>query len=85
MKASEGKCFQGRLSRLINVLSGYHQCVAICISPNEQIGNVVIMLKKQNPNVSVEEFIELFKIEMKDRDYGSCTLDEWIRHIIDNY
>ena len=60
MIASEGKCFQGRLSRLINVINGYHPSVNVNISDNEQIGNVVIMLKKLHHDINLDKFIDLF-------------------------
>jgi hypothetical protein len=85
MVASEGKCFQGRLSRLISVISGYHPSVNINISPNEQIGNVVIMLKRKNPDISLDEFIKLFVEELQDRKYDPSTIAEWTTYVTDNY
>jgi Leucine-rich repeat (LRR) protein len=39
------KCFTGRLSRIINCLSGFSDKVSIKISNNEEISNIIITLK----------------------------------------
>jgi hypothetical protein len=87
ISSCSGKCFQGRLSRLINVLNGYCSDVNINISDNEQIGNIIIMLKskyKQTP-VNVDELIDMFVKEMNEREYNKDIIDEWIIHIRENY
>jgi hypothetical protein len=81
--ASENKCFQGRLSRLINVINGYCPDVNINISPNEQIGNVVIMLKSRCKDL--DELTSLFTKEMCEREYETDVIDEWITYIKENY
>ena len=85
IEASEGKCFQGRLSRLIGVLSGYHPMVNINISDNEQLGNVVIMLKQKYKNINVDKFIIIFKEELQERGYNNDIIEEWCIYIKDNY
>jgi Leucine-rich repeat (LRR) protein len=82
--ASHGKCFQGIIARLINVLNGYHGAVNIKISDNEQISNIIVLLKNTN-NVMIDEFIKLFKVEMVTRSYDTNTIDEWVEYIRDNY
>ena len=79
---SKGKCFQGRLSRLINTLSGYHKVVNIQISDNEQIANIVIMLKNKYLE---DQLIVMFKKEMQERNYDNNVIAEWIIHIKDSY
>jgi hypothetical protein len=83
MIASEHKCFQGRLSRLINVINGYCSDVNINISHNEQIGNIVIMLKSRCKDL--DELTSLFTKEMHEREYETDVIDEWIMHIKENY
>ena len=39
------KCFTGRLSRLINVLNGFYDDIIINIGTNEQIGNIIILIR----------------------------------------
>jgi Leucine-rich repeat (LRR) protein len=83
MRGAEGKCFQGRLSRLINVINGYCPDVCINISPNEQIGNIVIMLKTKCKDL--DELVGLFTSAMNERQYEPNIIDEWIVHIKENY
>ena len=41
MQESEYKCFTGRISRLVNCLSGYSDKVEIKISEYEEISNII--------------------------------------------
>ena len=80
---SQGKCFQGRISRTINILNGYHDCVNINTSDNEQIGNLIINLQKKYSNqLELEEnFIKV----MQERNYNNEIIKEWINYIQENY
>ena len=80
---SVGKCFQGRISRTINILNGYHECININISDNEQIGNLIINLQKKYSNQS--ELEENFIKEMQERNYTNEIIKEWINYIQENY
>ena len=73
------------MSRLINVINGYHPSVNVNISDNEQIGNVVIMLKKLHRDVDFDKFIDLFIKEMNERKYDKNVIDEWIFYVQENY
>ena len=75
----------GRLSRLINVLNGYHKDININISDNEQIGNIVLMLKKQYPDINLNIFVDFFVKEMNERNYESNIIEEWIMYVKENY
>src|SRR5690606_5950368 len=83
IRESEGKCFQGQLSRLINVLNGYHESVNIKISDNEQIGNIIIKLKEKYNDQ--DELVEKIKEELKERSYQEDVIEEWITYVKDNY
>jgi len=80
---SVGKCFQGRISRTINILNGYHECININISDNEQIGNLIVNLQKKYLNQS--ELEETFIKEMQERNYTNEIIKEWINYIQENY
>jgi hypothetical protein len=41
------KCFTGRISRLVDCLNGFNTNIKINISDNEQIGNIIILIKNQ--------------------------------------
>jgi len=79
---SEGKCLQGRISRTINILNGYHDSVKIKISDNEQISNLIITL--QNKFNNLFELKDNFIKEMLERNYNNEIIDEWIKHIDEN-
>jgi Leucine-rich repeat (LRR) protein len=83
--ASEDKCLQGRLSRLISVLAGYHPSVNINISQNEQIGNVVVMLKAKFKSMDIDEFVKIFRLELQERNYSIDIINEWAEYVMDNY
>jgi len=80
---SQGKCFQGRISRTINILNGYHEAININISDNEQIGNLIINLQKKYSDQSKLE--EIFIKEMQERNYTNEIIKEWINYIQENY
>jgi len=80
---SQGKCFQGRISRTINILNGYHEAININISDNEQIGNLIINLRKKYSDQS--ELEENFIKEMQERNYTNEIIKEWINYIQENY
>ena len=79
---SQGKCLQGRISRTINILNGYHDSVKINISDNEQISNLIINL--QNKFNNLFELKDNFIKEMIERNYKNEIIDEWIKHIDEN-
>ena len=73
------KCFTGRLSRLVNSLSGYSDKVSIKISSTEEIGNVISIMKdKYNEINEVKMNVEK---ELLERGYEKEVIDEWITYI----
>ena len=73
------KCFTGRISRLVNSLSGYSDKVSIKISSAEEIGNVIsIMKNKYNEINEVKLNVEK---ELLERGYEKEVIDEWITYI----
>jgi Leucine-rich repeat (LRR) protein len=63
MHSSVCKCFTGRMSRLINSLSGFDELVNIQIADSEQIGNIIITIQKNMTNYNVDEHKELVRQE----------------------
>lgn len=84
MLASKGKCFQGRLSRLINIINGYHPDVNIRISDNEQIGNVILSIKKRFNDENRDLIIDTIKKELDERGYDNSTIQEWLGYVEEN-
>ena len=79
MSDSICKCFTGRLSRIVNSLSGYSDKVIIKISDAEEIGNVItLMTKKYDEIDDIKLNVEK---ELSERGYTKEVIDEWISYI----
>ena len=81
---SECKCFTGRISRLVNSLNGFTDIVNINITDNQQIGNIIVLIKeklKLQNNYSIEKHKELVIKELIEREFSKETIDEWITFI----
>jgi hypothetical protein len=78
------KCFTGRMSRLINCLNGFDDNIVINISNNEQIGNIIILIKDKllaENNYTIEKHKDIVIKELYDRGYEKNVIDEWIKYI----
>ena len=60
-------CFTGRITRLVNSLSGFVPEVEIKISDNEQISNLVLVTKDKIIPYDIENHKTLFQKEMEER------------------
>ena len=82
MSEANCKCFTGRISRLINVLNGYDEHIKIHISDNEQIGNVISVIRTNlGDNYEENEFKRLIHEELSMRQYSENVINEWINNI----
>jgi Leucine-rich repeat (LRR) protein len=72
-------CFTGRISRLVNSLSGLSEKVSIKISENEEISNIIILANKKYKKI--EEIKDYVKKEMKERLYDESLIEEWLSYI----
>jgi Leucine-rich repeat (LRR) protein len=72
-------CFTGRISRLVNSLSGLSEKVSIKISNNEEISNIIILANKKYKKI--EEIKDYVKKEMKERMYNDSIIEEWLSYI----
>jgi Leucine-rich repeat (LRR) protein len=78
------KCFTGRMSRLINCLNGFDDNIVINISNNEQIGNIIILIKEKllaENNYTIELHKEIVMKELYDRGYDKGIVNEWLDYI----
>jgi Leucine-rich repeat (LRR) protein len=78
------KCFTGRMSRLINCLNGFDDNIVINISDNDQIGNIIILIKERlitENTYTVELHKDIVIKELYDRGYTKDVIDEWIQYI----
>jgi hypothetical protein len=72
-------CFTGRISRLVNSLSGLSEKVSIKISDNEEISNIIILANKKYKKIG--EIKDYVKKEMKERLYNDLLIEEWLNYI----
>ena len=74
-------CFTGRITRLVNSLSGFVPDVSIHISDNEQISNLVLTTKEKIIPYNSDEHKALFQKEMEERGYSQDIIDEWLSYL----
>jgi Leucine-rich repeat (LRR) protein len=76
------KCFTGRISRVVNCLSGFSSLVNIQIKDESQIGNIIVIVKEQlGDSYTVEKHKELVYKELVERGFDIDTINEWLEHI----
>ena len=83
MNDSLCKCFTGRISRLVNCLNGFEPNIKINISDNEQIGNIIILIKNKlilENNYDLESHKKLVKESLLERGYELKVIEEWIEY-----
>jgi hypothetical protein len=81
---AECKCFTGRLSRLVNCINGFSDLVEIKINDNQQIGNVIILIRNElelKKEYTIEEHKKRVEEELKMRGYDDEIINEWIEEI----
>jgi len=81
---AECKCFTGRINRVINCLNGFSPLVSISISDNEQIGNIIVIIKEKlelTNSYTIETHKELVIKELEERGYSKDIIDTWIGFI----
>ena len=78
------KCFTGRISRLVNCLNGFCDDIEIYIGSNEQIGNIVVIVKEQlerTNEYTVERHRELVRTRLREMRYSEEVIKEWLEFI----
>lgn len=78
---SECKCFTGRISRLVNCLSGYSDKVCIQISETEEIGNIISVIMSKRGLKTVEILKEEVNFALKERGYDHEKIAECLEYI----
>ena len=73
-----GLCFTGRITRLLNVLSGFYHDIEIQIGDNEQISNIILSLRKKYDNV---DLLKAVKQELEERNFPPTVIKEWISYL----
>jgi len=63
-------------------LNGFCPLVSIQISENEQIGNIIVIIKEKLTNsYTIENHKEHVKKELVERGYSKDIIDTWIGFI----
>ena len=73
-----GKCQIGLLGRTINAVNGFDDSININISINDQVNNIIIMLKQKYNDI--EEVRNEFCKEIKERQIDESFL-QWAEFI----
>lgn len=84
MRDAECKCFTGRISRLVNCLSGFDPLVTIQISDNEQIGTIISLVKTQleeKGEYTTEKHKSLARERLVELGVKNEEIDVWLEHI----
>ena len=84
MSDSLCKCFTGRVTRLINCLNGFDDLVKIEIAENEQMGQIISLVKEQleeTDEYTVEKHKEIVSNELRNREYSDEIIVEWMQFI----
>ena len=81
MLDSECKCFTGRISRLVNCLSGYSDKVKIQITENEEINNIISVIMNKRGLKTIEILKEEVNLALKERGYADEKITEWLEYV----
>ena len=81
MQESNCKCFTGRISRLVNSLSGYSDKVKIQITENEEISNIISVIINKRGLKTLDILKEEVNIALKERGYTDEIIKEWLEYI----
>jgi hypothetical protein len=81
MQDSECKCFTGRISRLVNCLSGYSDKIKIQISEIEEIGNIISVIMNKRELKTIEILKEEVSVALKERGYADEKIAEWLEYV----
>jgi len=76
MLDSECKCFTGRLTRLVNCLSGFDDNIKMQINDNEQMSNISKILYDKYTNI--EDYERELRKEFEERGYSEEDIQMWI-------
>ena len=81
MQESECKCFTGRISRLVNCLSGYSNKVVIQISESEEISNIISIVMSKRGMKESDEIKEEVRVALTERGYEDTKIKEWLEYV----
>jgi hypothetical protein len=71
-------CLTGRLTRLLNTLTGFYDDIELQISDSEQITNIIMSLKNKYID---DELKYQVKKELVERQYSESIIEEWLEYL----
>jgi hypothetical protein len=77
-------CLVGRISRLINCLSGFDVMIKVGIADAEQIGAIISIVKDRlimENSYSVALHKSIVQDQLRELNYDQTTIDLWLTHI----
>jgi hypothetical protein len=82
---SNGMCFTGKMTRLVNVLVGFYSDIEILIGTSDQINAKINLILEKYGYLSIEEQKEKIREDLREIDIQDLVIEEWISNIfIDN-
>jgi hypothetical protein len=84
MKDGLCMCFTGRLSRLVNCLNGFYDDIYIKIHDNQQIGNIILLIRNKletNEGIDIKLWKSEVQKELIERQYKPTEIQEWLEFI----
>ena len=73
--------FTGRISRLVNCLSGYSNKVCIQISENEEISNIISVIMNKRELKTIEMLKKEVNLALTERGYADEKIAEWLEYV----
>ena len=78
VRDSEGKCFTGRINRLVSVLAGFCDDIVIEISDNSRIGAIISAARQQVNPYDPEAHQDLAQTLLLEGGYDADTIQPWL-------
>lgn len=78
---SEGQCFTGRLSRIVNSLVGFYSDINIQIGSSDQINARINQVLAKYGDSDIEFQKEKIRESLREIDVEESRIEEWISNI----
>jgi hypothetical protein len=78
---SNGMCFTGKLSRLINILVGFYSDIDVQIGTTDQINAKINLVLEKYGYLTIEEKKEKIRESLREIEIEELIIEEWIANI----
>jgi len=72
-------CYVGKISNIINCLSSFYSDIYFRISENDQIYNILTILKSKYTDI--EQIKQHLIAELKERKYSHEIVESWLKNL----